>query len=878
MSDEGVSDIFRKFDNWKDRWPDMEEGVELLDRIFLNYAIRKNQTVPFFDNRGRPQVGPHPDNLRSHHHVLRKYIATVKRFGVLSGVRGDPWAILSPDGVGPHQLITWGTLSRAIFIALEEDPLNPKILKSIAKGLERVVEFNARTPADIIAFLRDWHNRWNGGAEENFVDKLFKVKSRDAAWRSFCLAQGWTSRNCGKGPDSYVGRNWAWLQQHFEDEWPSMHVLIAGRTVMNFLEDRNFEQTFKTFMDSITMYDDSRLNMAVVTSVIRDAIVTLQHFEDSMSSSTMLLLIVESVRFMVPSSDQVSVVVGVTPSNRAVPFLFQKASDTELITRLMTEMDDSIVYNPLQKKRKPAAKSQQPPPKKNKTHAAATVQTPMPAEELVAEVAVSTEDGAKMRPKLWLDDVLQAVDSIFDGHAVLGLSDSKKQQLKAIFVSVCLQFAWTAKVELCGKPYTTWSTLRAALRESLHRTLDAVHAATLASAASTSADVESIADAAADAGFVSAGLASSSGTGDVQSMQDKAITDLLEACCSTEGGEDSAVKASHPAAAGTDANPSPASASASSEAAVKASPSDTTAPVATEPDGDKATAGSGICSMREILEFAMLDDEGKVPSMDGLMVSSELNLPTIAVPVESFNVAKFRCLFATIEAAIYNVAFAENAMAAYAKLTVDICSKDPLVVAAVGFNNSPSNVLPFAGTVSLTKTVKSFPIGVMKCGDFQSNIYLAGDSFGVLSSDPVVPAWLVKVVHTSVETSMHVERRFLAVDLPSSLVDSFGTTAVSIPVLRWASPRPVADEPVQLTRFEPALAKKKKAAGGKTGKKLAAAGEAEQLEPRDVIGCAGLKLKRSRAVAEIATAATSAPAVTPKSKAKSNKLVAHLLA
>ena len=121
----------------------------------------------------------------------------------------------------------------------------------------------------------------------------------------------------------------------------------------------------------------------------------------------------------------------------------------------------------------------------------------------------------------------------------------------------------------------------------------------------------------------------------------------------------------------------------------------------------------------------MLDDEGKVPSMDGLMVSSELNLPTIAVPVESFNVAKFRCLFATIEAAIYNVAFAENAMAAYAKLSVDICSKDPLVVAAVGFNNSPSNVLPFAGTVSLTKTVKSFPIGVMKCGDFQSNIYLA---------------------------------------------------------------------------------------------------------------------------------------------------------
>jgi hypothetical protein len=56
MADEGVSDIFRQFDSWKDRWPDMEEGVELLDRIFLNYVIRKNQTVPFFDDRGRPQA------------------------------------------------------------------------------------------------------------------------------------------------------------------------------------------------------------------------------------------------------------------------------------------------------------------------------------------------------------------------------------------------------------------------------------------------------------------------------------------------------------------------------------------------------------------------------------------------------------------------------------------------------------------------------------------------------------------------------------------------------------------------------------------------------------------------------------------------------
>jgi hypothetical protein len=164
---------------------------------------------------------------------------------------------------------------------------------------------------------------------------------------------------------------------------------------------------------------------------------------------------------------------------------------------------------------------------------------------------------------------------------------------------------------------------------------------------------------------------------------------------------------------------------------------------------------------------------------------------------------------------------------------------------------------------------------VMKCGEFQSNVYLNGDSFGVLSSDPAVPAWLVKVVHTTVETSMNVERRFMAVDLPSSLVDSFGEVAVSVPVLRWASQRPVADEPVQLTRFEPALAKKKKAAGGKTGKKLAAADEAEPLEPRDVIGCAGLKLKRSRAQALLVT--DKPIAAISKSKAKANKLVAHLL-
>eukprot|EP00959_Pyramimonas_sp_CCMP1952_P433258 9072986-Pyramimonas_sp.AAC.1 len=62
----------------------------------------RNITVKFFTESGQKSMVPHPLNERKQDTVLEEYTESIKEHGNVSGIRGDPWAVFSPGGVGPY--------------------------------------------------------------------------------------------------------------------------------------------------------------------------------------------------------------------------------------------------------------------------------------------------------------------------------------------------------------------------------------------------------------------------------------------------------------------------------------------------------------------------------------------------------------------------------------------------------------------------------------------------------------------------------------------------------------------------------------------------------------------------------------------------------
>ena len=125
-----------------------------------------------FSTRARA-IARHEFNPRQHAGVRAAYIRSVKIRGVVEGVRGELWATQpSPDADGSNRVygaLTYGSLTEALYAALEEDPKNPQLLLTLNKGLEAKV-LSWRTPPSVLKYLVKLHNRFHTGASTSFVE------------------------------------------------------------------------------------------------------------------------------------------------------------------------------------------------------------------------------------------------------------------------------------------------------------------------------------------------------------------------------------------------------------------------------------------------------------------------------------------------------------------------------------------------------------------------------------------------------------------------------------------------------------------------------------------------------------------------------------
>ena len=136
MSLDPADILFTEYASIKDRPGfDIDDSVLLLEKIYEIFAVRRNVTLPYYDDNGQTQCIPHPDNVRHQTQVEVELTTSVLRSGVVQGVRGEAIAVLSAGGGGPYKFVTWGTLLRAIARAIVKEPGNAKMQQFFARGL-----------------------------------------------------------------------------------------------------------------------------------------------------------------------------------------------------------------------------------------------------------------------------------------------------------------------------------------------------------------------------------------------------------------------------------------------------------------------------------------------------------------------------------------------------------------------------------------------------------------------------------------------------------------------------------------------------------------------------------------------------------------------
>ncbi len=150
--------------------------------------------------------------MRHQEQVLRQYVTTAKAYGNVPGVRGDPWLVAPRKEGDPFLAITFGTLSRALYLAREEDPENPLIQESFRRGLKGCMIFEPDIPNDVVIWLRDWHNSWHSGSGVTFLELLQRIPTIDASWSNYASDRGWTWRGSGTGENSFEGKRFTYVK------------------------------------------------------------------------------------------------------------------------------------------------------------------------------------------------------------------------------------------------------------------------------------------------------------------------------------------------------------------------------------------------------------------------------------------------------------------------------------------------------------------------------------------------------------------------------------------------------------------------------------------------------------------------------------------
>lgn len=157
--------------------------------------VREHVTLRFYDDTGKRLLYRHSENGRFQQSVVDKYVESVLSQGLVSGVRGAAWAIEKDDG--SFELITFGTLASAVYEAAGRHPNNAFVQQALAEGIPGAIILNHRIPADVLRFLRDYHNAFHQGSKYSIME-LYTASALKYGRRvvELCLSDGSLVSRC----------------------------------------------------------------------------------------------------------------------------------------------------------------------------------------------------------------------------------------------------------------------------------------------------------------------------------------------------------------------------------------------------------------------------------------------------------------------------------------------------------------------------------------------------------------------------------------------------------------------------------------------------------------------------------------------------------
>ena len=462
--------IYGPRNNIHERFPGLT-GLRLLNKVNSWYRVPpKNRHVKLFSEDGARLFEMQSDNIRDQKVVEDDYVRSVLTKGNVSGVRGQPWAVLSEGEQPPFNLISYGTLARAIYRAAQAEPDNPNVLATLEQGLENLQVYSSKTPIDVIRWLRDFHNEFHGGSGFTVLELLKLVEKIEAQWKAHATLKGLSVSN--------VKAREEWINSAYPGKVASNHNYCEAKATIHAMRRLGVYDEVTKMIGQLCDFNDRGLKNDELVSALHELTVIMEgKFRVSMAKPMQRIIIAESIKFMIPTAGQA----GQEASDALVsPFFCRRSVDWLLNSRevakerlkwLLTGMGESVAVKKLAQQfiQRPSGPSTRPSKRAKRAPAKQEDKEKPGPEEVEVFEPLGDEGGVSegtmtTREKCWLDDLVACLDfALAKGPS--SISALGETQCRQMLSSFALEFCFRGSIVINSTTYVSWSTLRPKLQE-----------------------------------------------------------------------------------------------------------------------------------------------------------------------------------------------------------------------------------------------------------------------------------------------------------------------------------------------------------------------------------------------------------------------------
>ncbi|CAK0895701.1 unnamed protein product, partial [Prorocentrum cordatum] len=449
------------------------------------YVKPQRTTLHLVDDKGERIAFRHRLNQRVQKVVVLTYARGVLQNGVMAAMRAAP-IVIAGDG-GKMEIIGGGTLVDSIFVAKSMQPENPHVVRALATGIPNCIEFDSRTPDDVITWVKNEHNNWHSGSKYSCLEMYNELETIEAAWKEHKTKHNITVHGCPSSGDLRYSKLFEkFVLENFEGVFEDGAHLTNARSFANAMKEMGIWEWYKDLLGERCDFLRPGLSNQVVAFNNYNVLNLLRtRFSDTIDEGFLTDIIKECVRFMVPLADVGSANSGSGGNGRpgAEEWLFDKMQ-MKLIRLLICPMGGSVLYKDDKQEKlrqKRAAKESRKEPKKvAKKDKKDNVRQQQKPKLTVDEEVMSLETMG--RDKLFLDDLAAVITAPLKD---LEADDINRAEI-ALVIRDGLRFCFKGEIWIAGETKVAWSHVRKALRGDIIR----IHATPLMKLPGLAGDLE----------------------------------------------------------------------------------------------------------------------------------------------------------------------------------------------------------------------------------------------------------------------------------------------------------------------------------------------------------------------------------------------------